>query len=106
MKANDGRMRRGAIGSSESYVVVRNGCDRADRKPGRISASPSCAGFVRVPLAFALLAFLFIPAQADFRVCNKTHTLINIAVGTDAGEAFKTEGWWVATPGSCATPVR
>jgi uncharacterized membrane protein len=46
------------------------------------------------------------PARADFRVCNKTHALINIAVGTDAGEAFKTEGWWVATPGSCATPVR
>jgi uncharacterized membrane protein len=60
----------------------------------------------RLPLAFALLAIFSIPARADFRVCNKTHALINIAVGTDAGEAFKTEGWWVATPGSCATPVR
>jgi uncharacterized membrane protein len=60
----------------------------------------------RLPLAFALLAIFSIPARADFRVCNKTHVLINIAVGEDAGEAFKTEGWWVATPGSCATPVR
>ncbi|HWY80864.1 MAG TPA: DUF1036 domain-containing protein [Roseiarcus sp.] len=60
----------------------------------------------RLPLAFALLAIVSSPARADFRVCNKTHALINIAVGTDAGEAFKTEGWWVATPGSCATPVR
>jgi uncharacterized membrane protein len=60
----------------------------------------------RLPFAFALLVILSIPARADFRVCNKTHALINIAVGTDAGEAFKTEGWWVATPGSCATPVR
>ena len=60
----------------------------------------------RLPLAFALLAVVATPARADFRVCNKTHALINIAVGTDAGEAFKTEGWWVATPGSCATPVR
>ena len=57
-------------------------------------------------LALALLATISTPARADFRVCNKTHALINIAVGTDAGEAFKTEGWWVATPGSCATPVR
>jgi uncharacterized membrane protein len=60
----------------------------------------------RLSVAFALLAIFSIPARADFRVCNKTHALINIAVGTDAGEAFKTEGWWVATPGSCATPVR
>jgi uncharacterized membrane protein len=62
--------------------------------------------FSRLALAFALLVIFSVPARADFRVCNKTHALINIAVGTDAGEAFKTEGWWVATPGSCATPVR
>ncbi len=60
----------------------------------------------RLPFAFALLVTFSTPARADFRVCNKTHALINIAVGTDAGEAFKTEGWWVATPGSCATPIR
>jgi uncharacterized membrane protein len=60
----------------------------------------------RLALAVALLVIFSLPARADFRVCNKTHALINIAVGTDAGEAFKTEGWWVATPGSCATPVR
>jgi uncharacterized membrane protein len=59
-----------------------------------------------LPLAFALLAIFSAPARADFRVCNKTRALINIAVGTDAGEVFKTEGWWVATPGSCATPIR
>ena len=39
------------------------------------------------------------PARADFRVCNKTHALINLAVGTDAGEVFATEGWWIVTPG-------
>ena len=62
--------------------------------------------WARLPLAFALLAIFSSSARADFRVCNKTHALINIAIGTDAGEAFRTEGWWVATPGSCATPVR
>jgi uncharacterized membrane protein len=63
-------------------------------------------GLAHFPLPFAMLAILSTPARADFRVCNKTHALINIAVGTDAGEVFKTEGWWVATPGSCATPIR
>jgi uncharacterized membrane protein len=78
--------------------------------PPRSSATRGEEGasvqFSRLALAFALLAIVATPARADFRVCNKTHALINIAVGTDAGEAFKTEGWWVATPGSCATPVR
>jgi len=62
--------------------------------------------WARLPLAFTVLALSHLAARADFRVCNKTHALINIAVGTDAGEVFKTEGWWVATPGSCATPIR
>jgi len=30
----------------------------------------------------------------------------NLAVGTNAGEDFSTEGWWTVTPGSCATLVR
>ena len=69
-------------------------------------AERSTLRFAPLPLAFALLAIFTIPTRAEFRVCNKTHALINIAVGTDAGEVFKTEGWWVATPGSCATPIR
>ena len=46
------------------------------------------------------------PALADFRVCNKTRSLINVAIGTDAGKAFATEGWWTVVPRSCATPIR
>jgi len=38
------------------------------------------------------------------RVCNNTHTLINYAVGLNAGDRFATEGWWTMTPGSCSTP--
>jgi uncharacterized membrane protein len=106
MKASEGSTHRRAIGRSRSFVVVCDGCDGADREPGGISASRTWPGFGRLPVVFALLAIFSISARADFRVCNKTHALVNIAVGTDAGEAFKTEGWWVATPGSCATPVR
>jgi len=80
------------------------GASRPDE--GLRQAPRTRAGSARLPLTFALLAIFSVPARADFRVCNKTHALINIAIGTDAGEAFKTEGWWVATPGSCATPVR
>ena len=46
------------------------------------------------------------PAWADFRVCNETRILINLAVGRNAGEDFVTEGWWTMTPGSCVTPIR
>ena len=59
-------------------------------------------------MAIALLALATSPAPAcaDFRVCNKTRSLLNLAVGTNAGDDFMTEGWWAVTPGSCATPIR
>jgi uncharacterized membrane protein len=57
-------------------------------------------------IALALVASSPLAARADFSVCNKTRALINLAVGTNAGDDFSTEGWWVATPGSCVTPIR
>ena len=61
---------------------------------------------VEALLAAALLLTLAAPAEAGLRVCNKTHALVNLAVGENAGESFVTEGWWTVTPGSCATPIR
>jgi uncharacterized membrane protein len=52
------------------------------------------------------LAAASVPARADFRLCNKTRSLINLAVGMNAGDQFATEGWWAVTPGSCATLIR
>jgi uncharacterized membrane protein len=46
------------------------------------------------------------PAKADFRVCNRTKYLLNLAVGYLEGEEFSTEGWWSVTPNSCATPIK
>jgi uncharacterized membrane protein len=60
----------------------------------------------RASIALVLVASSPLVARADFRVCNKTRALINLAVGTNAGDDFSTEGWWVVTPGSCATPIR
>jgi uncharacterized membrane protein len=59
----------------------------------------------RVAIALLLLLNRPLPACADFRVCNNTHALINLAVGAPAGEDFSTEGWWAVTPGSCSTPI-
>ena len=51
------------------------------------------------------LATASVPARADLRVCNLTRILLNLAVGTNVGEDFVTEGWWTVTPGSCSTPI-
>ena len=45
------------------------------------------------------------PARADYIVCNKSHVLVNLAVGYPARTDFATEGWWTITPGSCSTPI-
>ena len=63
-------------------------------------------GLRRTTLALVFLLSWQVPALADFRVCNKTRVLINLAIGTNAGAEFATEGWWTVTPGSCATPIR
>jgi uncharacterized membrane protein len=62
---------------------------------------------LRLPgIALGLLLLSFGPARADLRVCNNTHTLLNFAIGYNAGERFATEGWWTMTPGACSTPWR
>lgn len=60
----------------------------------------------RFVLAGIAALALAAPARADLRVCNKTHALVNLAVGQNGGEHFVTEGWWSVTPGGCATPIR
>ena len=57
-------------------------------------------------LAFVLSLLASHSASAEFRVCNKTKYLLNVAVGYLAGADFATEGWWSVTPNSCATPIR
>jgi uncharacterized membrane protein len=63
---------------------------------------------VAISALISLVVFVAAPSsvRADFRVCNKTRSLINLAIGTNAGDDFVTEGWWTVTPGSCATLVR
>jgi uncharacterized membrane protein len=46
------------------------------------------------------------PASAEFRVCNKTKYLVNVAVGYQGDRDFQTEGWWSVTAASCVSPIK
>lgn len=46
------------------------------------------------------------PAHAEFRVCNQTLNLVNVAVGAQFGQAFRTEGWWTVPANACVSPIK
>jgi uncharacterized membrane protein len=46
------------------------------------------------------------PAHAEFRVCNQSLNLFNIAVGLPQQGVFKIEGWWTVPANSCVTPIK
>jgi uncharacterized membrane protein len=46
------------------------------------------------------------PAHAEFRVCNQSLNLFNIAVGLPRDGAFRIEGWWTVPANSCITPIK
>lgn len=54
--------------------------------------------------AIALLA-LGLPAAAEFRVCNKSGTTVDVAFGYDGGgkSGWIAEGWYKINTGRCAT---
>lgn len=65
-------------------------------------------------LAAALLLVLVAPltmaistnsAQADFRVCNATQTLVGVAIGYRAKTGWVTEGWWHVEGSTCKTLI-
>lgn len=57
---------------------------------------------------FALFASAFLtsaPANADFRVCNATQTLVGVAIGYRATDGWKSEGWWQIDASTCKTLI-
>lgn len=44
-------------------------------------------------------------AQAEFRVCNKSDSLIGVAIGYKQGEEWLTEGWWRIPPDICTSII-
>ncbi|MEM8812093.1 MAG: DUF1036 domain-containing protein [Pseudomonadota bacterium] len=67
------------------------------------------------PCAFQvgiLLSALFVgmaafpaPVLAEFRMCNKTHATIGVAVGYQQEKQWTTEGWWNLPANSCEVLV-
>ncbi|MBP0616741.1 DUF1036 domain-containing protein [Jiella mangrovi] len=70
------------------------------RWPGR-AIRASCAA-----LLFALALLAGRGAQAQFVVCNQTLDVVNVAIGSDGGSGFTTEGWWIVGANRCATTLR
>lgn len=56
-------------------------------------------------LALAASSLLATPAQADFRVCNATQSLVGVGIGYRAKSGWITEGWWHIEGSSCKTLI-
>ena len=66
----------------------------------------------KLPASAAVATLLFpanglVPsaAQAEFKVCNKSDSLIGVAIGYKQGEEWITEGWWRIPPDICSSIV-
>jgi uncharacterized membrane protein len=47
--------------------------------------------------------FLAQPAEANYKICNKTKTAVSAAFGYQKDGDWVAEGWWNIQPGKCAT---
>ena len=59
-------------------------------------------------LAMGLAGFFGLtgPARAEFKVCNQTVGLYNVAIGSEIDRRFYTEGWWALPANSCVIPIK
>jgi uncharacterized membrane protein len=46
------------------------------------------------------------PAVAEFKICNQSVGVYNVAVGAERDQRFSTEGWWVMPANSCIIPIK
>ena len=42
---------------------------------------------------------------AGIEICNETSDIQSVSIGYDGAEGWTSEGWWVAEPGECVTPL-
>ena len=52
-------------------------------------------------ILLATLAFAATPAQAAFKICNKSALPARVALGRFDGTSWSSEGWWTVTPKDC-----
>ena len=46
------------------------------------------------------------PARAEFKICNQSVEVYNLAIGAEIDQQFQTEGWWVMPANSCVIPIK
>jgi uncharacterized membrane protein len=46
------------------------------------------------------------PALAEFKICNQSVGVYNVAIGAERDQRFSTEGWWVMPANSCIIPIK
>lgn len=63
---------------------------------------------VGMGLGLALVCLIGVsrPARAEFKVCNQTIGLYNVAIGAEIDQRFHTEGWWALPANSCVIPLK
>ena len=70
---------------------------------------PKMASFVRKLAAAAICGCALAgarPAAAEFKVCNQSVGVYNVAIGAETNQRFSTEGWWVMPANSCIIPIK
>jgi len=70
---------------------------------GRLQSS---IGLWVLGLGFFCLAGGVKSALAEFKVCNQTIGLYNVAIGAEIDGRFHTEGWWALPANSCVIPLK
>ncbi len=101
----DGERRRLVSRADEETVAPGLKTDNpGDLHPFAPGGSRAWRILASAALGLFALAGSTAAAHADFKVCNNTRSLINLAVGSLSDADYATEGWWTVTPGSCATP--
>ncbi len=56
--------------------------------------------------ALVCLAFGNERAAAEFKVCNQSIALYNVAIGAEFNGKFHTEGWWSVPANACVNPIK
>ena len=46
------------------------------------------------------------PARAQFAVCNQTLDALNLAVATETGGVFSSQGWWTIGANRCVYVIK
>lgn len=47
-----------------------------------------------------------LPARAAFVVCNRSFDVVNVAIGRESGNEFRTDGWWTIGTNQCARVIK